>query len=93
MNLIVEAWDEDIGSTDDLIGVAEMNVSQLVAGTVADSELLCELWDAKGKEKRGTIVLQVSSSSNTKLYGDSLLQFIMLPAVWCAVVVCSQLCM
>ena len=67
MNLIVEAWDEDIGSADDLIGVAEMNVSALATGHAPDSELVCQLWDAKGKEKRGVIVIQISGSSSTKL--------------------------
>ncbi len=69
LRLIVEAWDEDLGSADDLIGAAEVNVSSLVGlAASVSSDITAELWDEKGSERRGVILLHVTSDVRQTAY-------------------------
>lgn len=68
VTLYLEAWDEDIGFDDDLIGMGEVDVSDLVVPGAPTSRLLCALADAKREEDRGVIVLTAAPQGVAKPY-------------------------
>ncbi len=65
LKLCVEAWDEDYGSADDLIGLGDVDVSHMLVHGAPNSRLLCALHDEACTEPRGVIVLTVSADTTT----------------------------
>ena len=70
VTLLVEAWDEDIGFADDLIGLTEVDVSHMVEPGASNCRLLCALMDESQQEQRGTIVITASAESIMAPYVD-----------------------
>jgi hypothetical protein len=50
-----------------LCNVAQVDITKEVVTGAGDAELLLQLWDSTGKEKRGALVLTMSAASSSKV--------------------------